>query len=340
MSTNYPDYPSTEPERTGFYSDLYGGLLPDPLTLYTMEKNSYVSPQEAQKMAPVNGYSVVLKTPTITIYRDNYFDAFVVAIRGTADWTDFKAWFPTATNSITNTDRWERDYDILSNFQKAYPPDKYIYYGVGHSLGGEIMDQFINKGMIQKGRSYNPAIQLGDIRDADLAKKNARIYASADPLYNLEGRLNHPTEVRPSPPSGIFFNPLTRIREQHSIQNPVFAGGATGGSLPLDEALYARVKAEADKKYKKHSAYKSGWIVKRYKELGGKYKGKPAGLKRWFKEEWKDVGSKEGDYPLYRPTKRVSKDTPKTADEVGELRLLVQDKLKQKIKGSKNLPKF
>ena len=104
--------------------------------------------------------------------------------------------------------------------------------------------------------------------------------------------------------------------------------------------IEAEAKAEADKKYKKHSAYKSGWVVKRYKELGGRYKGEPAGLKRWFAEKWQDVGSKEGDYPLYRPTKRVSKDTPKTADEVGELRLLVQDKLKQKIKGRKNLPPF
>lgn len=331
-----PDYPSTEPERTGFYSDLYGGLFPDPATLYTMAKNSYVSPQEPQKMKPVGGYTVVAKSPTTTIYRDSFFDAFVVAIRGTADWTDLKAWLPTATNSVTNTDRWERDFHFLSEFQKTYPPDKYIYYGVGHSLGGEILDQFIKRGMIQKVRSYNPAILLGDIRDADLAKMNARIYASADPLYNLEGRLDHPTEVRQSPPSGIFFNPITRIRDQHSLLNPVF----TGGSQPLDEALYARVKAEADKKYKKHSAYKSGWVVKRYKELGGKYKGEPAGLKRWFAEKWQDVGSKEGDYPLYRPTKRVNKDTPKTADEVGEIRLLVQDKLKQKIKGSKNLPRF
>ena len=331
-----PDYPSTEPERTGFYSELYGGLLPDPATLYTMAKNSYISPQETQKMKPVGGYTVVAKSPTLTIYRDDHFNAFVVAIRGTADWTDLKAWLPTATNSVTNTDRWERDFHFLSEFQKTYPPDKYIYYGVGHSLGGEILDQFIKRGMIQKGRSYNPAILLGDIRDADLAKMNARIYASADPLYNLEGWLDHPTEVRQSPPSGIFFNPINRIRDQHSLLNPVF----TGGSQPLDEALYARVKAEADKKYKKHSAYKSGWVVKRYKELGGRYKGEPAGLKRWFAEKWQDVGSKEGDYPLYRPTKRVSKDTPKTADEVGELRLLVQDKLKQKIKGSKNLPKF
>jgi hypothetical protein len=336
MSTNYPDYPSTEPERTGFYSDLYGGLLPDPSTLYAMARNAYVSPQEPNKMLPVATYHPVFKTPTLTIYKDNFFDSFVVAIRGTADWTDFKAWLPTATQTLTSTDRWQTDYNALSHFQQTFPPDKYIYYGVGHSLGGAILDEFIKRGMIQKGRSYNPAIQVGDIRDGDLANMNARIYASADPLYNLEGRYNHPTEVRPSPPTSGLFNPLTRIRDQHSLQNPLFFGG----SQPLDEALYARVKAEADKKYKKHSAYKSGWVVKRYKELGGKYKGEPAGLKRWFKEEWQDVGSKEGDYPLYRPTKRVTKDTPKTASEVGELRLIVQDKLKQKIKGSKNLPKF
>jgi hypothetical protein len=39
----------------------------------------------------------------------------------------------------------------------------------------------------------------------------------------------------------------------------------------LDEELYDRVKKEVDKIYTKPSAYKSGFIVKRYKELGGKY---------------------------------------------------------------------
>jgi len=50
-----------------------------------------------------------------------------------------------------------------------------------------------------------------------------------------------------------------------------------------------------------------------------------AKLKRWFKEEWKDVrtgkpcGRQEGEKrgtPYCRPTKRVSKDTPKTASEL------------------------
>ena len=34
---------------------------------------------------------------------------------------------------------------------------------------------------------------------------------------------------------------------------------------PLDTALYERVKKEADEKFDKPSAYKSGWIVNTYK---------------------------------------------------------------------------
>jgi len=54
---------------------------------------------------------------------------------------------------------------------------------------------------------------------------------------------------------------------------------------PVDKDLYEKVKKEADEKYAKPSAYKSGWIVKRYKELGGEYTGKKpkvSGLARWF----------------------------------------------------------
>jgi hypothetical protein len=40
----------------------------------------------------------------------------------------------------------------------------------------------------------------------------------------------------------------------------------------VDKDLYNYVKNEADKIYKKSSAYKSGYIVKKYKELGGRYK--------------------------------------------------------------------
>ena len=110
--------------------------------------------------------------------------------------------------------------------------------------------------------------------------------------------------------------------------------------VPANQKLYNDVKLYADSIYKKPSAYKSGFIVRRYKELGGEYidDKKPKDLKRWFKEDWKDVGGL--DYPVYRPTKRVSEKTPLTASEIKPSNLKKQIVLKQEIKGDYNLPKF
>jgi len=109
---------------------------------------------------------------------------------------------------------------------------------------------------------------------------------------------------------------------------------------PLNKELYKKAKRIADETYKKASAYKSGFIIKKYKELGGKYAddGKEKKLKRWFSEEWRDIGGLE--YPVYRPTKRISKETPLTLSEINPIKAKEQIQLKQKIKGEKNLPPF
>ena len=91
---------------------------------------------------------------------------------------------------------------------------------------------------------------------------------------------------------------------------------------PTNQKLYDKVKAEIVKKVPKHSAYRSGMIVKEYKKRGGGYEGKKPekkGLSRWFKEDWRtQEGSKtykkKGD--IFRPTKRVTKDTPTTMKEL------------------------
>jgi hypothetical protein len=117
--------------------------------------------------------------------------------------------------------------------------------------------------------------------------------------------------------------------------------GAEGGAKPTNPALYEKAKAIVNKSYPKHSAYRSGAYVKKYKEMGGEYEDEPDGkrpLERWFKEDWKDVGNKE--YPVYRPTKRISKDTPLTPDEIDPENLKLQVKEKQKIKGERNLSAF
>lgn len=102
---------------------------------------------------------------------------------------------------------------------------------------------------------------------------------------------------------------------------------------PLDTTLYNKIKQLANIKFtEKTSAYKSAWIVKQYKLNGGKYTGKKpksTGLVRWFKEEWIDLKrptksgyakcgrpNKTGDYPLCRPSKKITKQTPKTYMEI------------------------
>ena len=118
--------------------------------------------------------------------------------------------------------------------------------------------------------------------------------------------------------------------------------------IPKDKELYEIVKLIVNEQYKKPSAYRSGAYVKLYKQLGGEYEttnkndinDKP--LKRWFLEQWKNVNPHKTDftYPVYRPTKKITDETPKTVNEISEKRLKEQAKLKQKIKGKKNLPKF
>ena len=108
----------------------------------------------------------------------------------------------------------------------------------------------------------------------------------------------------------------------------------------LDKGLYDKAKKIADEIYKKPSAYKSGYIVKKYKELGGRYGDDdgPKNLERWFLEKWEDVGNK--NYPVYRPTKRINDKTPLTLNEIDKNNLKEQIKRKQIIKGNKNLPPF
>jgi len=121
-------------------------------------------------------------------------------------------------------------------------------------------------------------------------------------------------------------------------------------NIPLDKKLYETVKKESDKKFDENtSIYKSSWIVREYKKRGGKYKGKKndsGGLKRWYKEKWVDLKrplkngngfepcgremiNNKSKYPLCRPTVKVSKDTPKTVQELSKKTIEKNKKLKK-----------
>lgn len=182
--------------------------------------------------------------------------------------------------------------------------------------------------------------------NANIAEWNAK--PVAEKIAILEEQLadpnNNPTEI------ADYNEQLEQLRaeeasnkveEQAQGSVELLQQAQVGGAKPTNPALYEKAKAIVNKSYPKHSAYRSGAYVKKYKEMGGEYEDEPDGkrpLERWFKEDWKDVGNKE--YPVYRPTKRISKDTPLTPEEIDPDNLKLQIKEKQKIKGDRNLSAF
>lgn len=163
------------------------GGIPDKNTLQQLAKQSYSS-----QRTNVGSLKLFFSTPTLAFYKEN--NTIVVAIRGTADATDVKADAMIPFNSLNNSQRFKNDLDTLQNIQKQFPPSQFDYYGVGHSLGGAILDIFLKMRMLKSGVSYNPAVQ-----PMDLSSKipNERIYFDGDPMLLLFGnRLSVKPEIR------------------------------------------------------------------------------------------------------------------------------------------------
>lgn len=131
---------------------------------------------------------------------------------------------------------------------------------------------------------------------------------------------------------------------------------------PSDSALYARVVADATARFAAPtSVYRSAWIVREYRKRGGTYrspnrdvgshsrgaKAPPlTGLRRWFREDWRDVNrpgqpcgrpsssaaSTPSPYPLCRPTRRVSPQTPRTLAELDPRAVAAANRVKQRVR--------
>lgn len=104
-----------------------------------------------------------------------------------------------------------------------------------------------------------------------------------------------------------------------------------GTSIPTDQKLYQKIKDEIYIKYPNHSAYRSALLVKTYKTRFKEkfphlepYEGPSVshqGLKRWFSENWTNQRGETGykyKSDIYRPTRRVNKETPKTFLELNK----------------------
>ena len=186
------------------------GTKPPRTIFQQVAQQSYEVPPQQN----IGGFELIHSTPTIKFYKKD--NVILVGIRGTltqADWTDANA--RIAINQLENSQRFQEDLKELRKVQAMYPPSEFIYYGAGHSLGGAMLDGFLQMGLIQSGVSYNPAIQPKNFSNQDI--QNERIYAENDPLYNLSKPfLEKKPEVRPA--NRDAFNTL--------IQNVPYAGKA------------------------------------------------------------------------------------------------------------------
>ena len=136
---------------------------------------------------------------------------------------------------------------------------------------------------------------------------------------------------------------------------------------PTNPRLYDKVTKQATNIFNSsRGIYRSAWIVKEYKRLGGTYTGKQPstkdpGLRRWFKEKWIDLNrpiygksrqiigyepcgrgssredASSGKYPLCRPMNRVTTKTPKTVGELSKASIKQAKADKKQVQSKGNI---
>ena len=198
-----------------------------PSDLLEIAKQTYK--KDAEKK--VGDAELVKETDTLKFYKRD--KEIIIGVRGTHDRGDVIADLTLGASSkayLRATPRLRADIAEIKKFQQQYPPSEYHYSGVGHSLGGALVDELIDQNLISEGRSYNPAVHRADLHKKSL--KNTRVYNEADPLYLIgtaAGLSRHNTDVRKSAtPLPVHENPLSDIRYSHALTNPALQGGAMG----------------------------------------------------------------------------------------------------------------
>jgi len=159
------------------------GPRPDKAILQQMGQQSY-RPAAPDGSSSIGDFDLIRSTPTLKLYVDAKDKTVIVAIRGTKDSTDVAADLRIAAGTLEHSTRFKNDLKTLTSWMAEYPPaDGWDWYGVGHSLGGAILDLFLEKGLLKSGLSYNPAVQPQHLTATDLP--NDRIFTETDLLGKL-----------------------------------------------------------------------------------------------------------------------------------------------------------
>lgn len=202
-----------------------------------------ISMNELQQMAAstykqnplkkIGNFILFRRTPTLNFFLDDR--TIVVAVRGTEKTSqeDIKADALALMGSLYLSERYQRDLHLLKEVQSVYPMSKYLYIGVGHSLGGAIIDDFLRAKLLNSALSYNALPQPQDLGGNPLHR---RIYHEDDFIYQSIAKRIPNIEVRRSKESfwktltkyAIPFNSFFNSLDKHRLDT--FEGGY---SIPL-----------------------------------------------------------------------------------------------------------
>lgn len=203
------------------------------------EKISYEAVKSAYQKKPINPlkgkpYELKLKTDYMSLYIDEGGKKVLIAIRGTvpSDILDIKADIAIGFNNLKNSQRFIDDNEKLQVFFNQYPPKKYEYKLVGHSLGGALVSEFLRKyPFIKSATTFNSAVQKSDLYNKE-NKNIKRIYVNKDFLYRnpLNGGKNFSKlkllKFEPERVKG-FWNYIKQVStpegiRAHSLDQPAF----------------------------------------------------------------------------------------------------------------------
>jgi len=149
------------------------------------------------KTSPTVGqFKLFFSTPSLKFY---YKDkTIVVSVRGTFDAADGAADALLIVGKLNESDRYKRDLKTMEEVQRRYPTSEFRYIGVGHSLGGAIIDRFLRLGLLNNALSYNPAPEPQELGGNPMHR---RVYHADDPIYTIAGRFIPNVEVRRGDPT-------------------------------------------------------------------------------------------------------------------------------------------
>jgi DNA adenine methylase len=137
----------------------------------------------AYKVPPpqVGGFRLIKTGTNLAFYEDDD-KTVVLAIAGTRSAHEaITEWWRVPFNLIDSGARYKEVESALLAARREFP-DATGWFGVGHSLAGSIIDTLIDKGLLDGGHTFNPAIQSKHLLKPT---KNTRIFKEGDLLGTL-----------------------------------------------------------------------------------------------------------------------------------------------------------